>query len=96
MPYRFNPVNPGTPLEMAIAAFNNNFAQLDQEAAVKTFNGPTGDPLIVQGELSNGFYGTEYRDTDGNVTKVEGFDPNGNFIELTVKDGEDAYTVLGY
>jgi hypothetical protein len=96
MPNRFVPVNPGTPMEHVIAAINNNFAQLDSESAVKVFNGPNGKPAMIQGKLSNGFYGTAYVDQDGNTVKIEGFDSNGDFVELIVKDGEDAYTVLGY
>jgi hypothetical protein len=96
MPFRFNPINPGIPQEQLVNIINANFAKLDSESFVKTFNGPGGNPALIQGKLKNGFYGTAYVDSDGNTVKVEGFDRNGDFIELTVKDGEDAYTVLGY
>ncbi len=95
MPNLFAPINPGTKLDQALAVINNNFASLDNESVVKTFNGPNGKPMLTQGRLSNGFHGTEYRDLAQNVVKLIGFDREGQFIELTVKDGQDAYAVLG-
>lgn len=96
MPNRFVPINPGTDFAQAMAVMNNNFAQLDGETVVKTFNGPNGKPSLIQGKLSNGFYGTAYLDQDGNTTKLIGFDSTGAFIEITAKDGYDAYSILGY
>lgn len=96
MPYRFSPINPDTPFEMAVRTLNQNFAQLDNETVTKTFKGPNGKPALTSGRLDNGFYGTAYQDQSGNTVKLVGFDSNGVFIEITVKDGNDAYTVLGY
>lgn len=96
MPNAFTPINPGTPYEYSLRSINANFARLDRETVAKAFNGPNGKPVLVQGKLDKGFYGTAYYDQAGNCVKLEGTDPNGVFIELTVKDGEDAYTVLGY
>lgn len=96
MPSRFVPVNPGTSLEQALAVINRNFAELDSESVTKTYNGPNGKPAIIEGKLNHGFYGMAYADQDGNTVKLIGFDTNGDFIEITVKDGEDAYSVLGY
>jgi len=90
MPYRFNPVNPGTPLESAIAAFNNNFAQLDQETAVKTFNGASGEPSIITGELPyEGGYGSLYYDTNGIARIIIGVQPDGTIGMTASKEGVD-------
>lgn len=96
MPNLFMPIGPDSDLQAVIRVINGNFSRIDNDSVVKTFNGPTGKPAIIQGKLKHGFYGTAYLDTDGNTIKLEGFDTNGDFIELVVKDGEDAYTVLGY
>jgi len=93
MPYRFNPVNPGTPLESAIAAFNNNFAQLDQEAAVKVINGSSGNPAIISGELPyEGGYGGLYHDADGVPSIIIGIDPDG---VVNIHAANDGVNVLG-
>lgn len=96
MPYRFNYIGATTSQPQLIAQMNANFAKLDSEAAVKTFNGPNGQPVLISGELDHGFHGTAYKDENGNTVKLVGFDASGEFVEITVKDGEDAYTVLGY
>ena len=90
MPYRFAPVNPGTPLESAIAAFNNNFAQLDQESAVKSFNGASGEPSIITGELpyADG-YGSLYYDPNGIPSIIIGVLPDGDIGIVAAKSGEN-------
>lgn len=96
MANRFVPVGADSSLEDLIRVSNANFSQLDGESVVKTFSGPNGRPALTQGRLLHGFYGTAYTDQSGKVVKLIGFDKNGKFIELTVKDGADAYSVLGY
>ena len=96
MPNKFNPISQGTPIEGVVNAVNRNFSALDNEVVVKTFKGPNGKPALTTGRLDHGFYGTAHTDQDGNTIKLTGFDESGVFIDITVKDGEDAYTVLGY
>jgi len=95
MPYRFAPVNPGTPLESAIAAINNNFAQLDQESAVKTFNGASGEPSIITGELPyEGGYGSLYYDVNSIPTIVIGVLPDGTTGLVIAKSGVNVLNVF--
>lgn len=94
MPNRFIPINPGTPLEAAIAAINNNFAQLDQESAVKAFSQAGGDAIIT-GELPyEGGYGSLYYDTDLIPSIVIGILPDGTTGAVFAKQGQDVVDVF--
>lgn len=94
MPQRFIPINPGTPIDGVIASVNNNFAKLDNENIVKTFNQANGN-AIVQGRLPyTGGYGTLYYDTNLIPTIVIGILPDGTTGLVISKPGEDVTGVF--
>lgn len=96
MPNRFIPVNPGTPMEHAIAAINNNFAQLDSEGVTKTFKGPNGN-TIVEGRLPyTGGYGSLYYDSNGLARIIIGILPDGTTGIVQSKDGIDVINDIAW
>lgn len=93
MVYRFNPINPGTPIENAIAVINNNFGQLDNETVTKVFKGSGGKPSFVQGRLPNDLgEGILLNNNDGVPLIAAYVDKDGNPVLKVAKTGNDATT----
>jgi len=93
MPNLFSPIQSGTNWEQALATINNNFAQLDNEAVTKTFNGPVGTPTFIQGKLPNNLgTGILMKDTTGAVSIAAYIDANNNPVLKVAKTGKDAVT----
>jgi hypothetical protein len=91
MPNRFIPLAPGSEQDALVMAINRNFAELDNESVVKTFNGPNGKPALVFGKLPNGKYGLIiYEGTTARV--LIGQSPDDTYGIWVSKEGED---VLG-
>lgn len=92
MPNLFVPINPGTPIDMAIAAINNNFAKLDSDAVTKTYKQANGN-AIVQGKLPyDGGYGSLYYDANGVPSVLIGIAPSGRTVIRASKEGVDVTT----
>ena len=97
MPNRFLPIGQGTDMDTFIKMTNRNFAELDNETYIKVFYGAGGKPAVMQGKLSHGFYGEAKLREDGTVWKLSAYNPDyPDGVEIHTKDGQDAYTVLGY
>lgn len=87
MPNRFVPINPGSELNQALNAINNNFAQLDNETVTKTFR-QAGGNAIVEGKLPfDGGYGALYYDTSGVPRILIGTTPDGDVDIVKSKTG---------
>lgn len=94
MPYRFNPINPGTDLPQALNVVNNNFAQLDNESVTKTFK-QSGGNAIVEGKLPyDGGYGSLYYDPNGIPRLIVGITPDGDVDIVKSKSGVSVLDVF--
>lgn len=93
MPVRFSPIGANASFAEALPVINNNFAQLDGEAVVKTFKQASGN-AIIEGKLPyEGGYGNLYYDTTGTARILIGIAPDGE-IDIGVSEpGEDITTL---
>lgn len=94
MPYRFTPLGPGASFEESRDVINNNFAQLDGEAVVKTFRQANGN-AIIEGKLPfEGGYGALYYDTTGIPRILIGVTPDGDVDIVKSKSGTSVLDVF--
>lgn len=66
MGVRFTPIGAGARLEEVIATLNRNLGKFDRESITKTINGPDNTTAVLLGLRTDGTFGLDFNDRNGN------------------------------